>query len=191
MVAIGAPFQEAFAEVLFVLADLAKWIGTAVEEGGALSPVLETISLLVGLMADNFADAVTSITGFLDAAEGGFADNPFIVWLQGLIDSSTVIDEVLVGIRDVKENFEEFGTLDPTPIYEIVEKVDADLFLKNLKDDIKNKLTEVFIGTDWGDVSDALVEMINSLDFGDVGAAGTAFYKSVEKIICNHCGTTS
>jgi hypothetical protein len=53
MIAVGEPFQDAFAKVIFIFADFAKWLGQALQEGGELYPILV-----------NIADA---IEGFVDA----------------------------------------------------------------------------------------------------------------------------
>src|SRR3990167_6550964 len=58
MVAIGEPFQEAFGTVIFAIADLAKWFGKAVSEGGTLRPILEDIGRIAAIAGEGFAELV-------------------------------------------------------------------------------------------------------------------------------------
>ena len=67
MIAVGEPFQEAFATAIFALADFAKWVGVAVSEGGALRPILDDIAGGAEVVADIFAT-------ILDAIQNGNLD---------------------------------------------------------------------------------------------------------------------
>jgi hypothetical protein len=65
MVAIGAPFQDAFGTVVFAFADLAKAVTKAVSDGGALKPLLDNIAAAAGFVAEVLAYAAESLTALL------------------------------------------------------------------------------------------------------------------------------
>jgi phage-related protein len=72
-VAIGKPFQDAFGNVIFAAADLAKWFAKAVQEGGPLYPVLKSIADKATELSGKLRDIVNSIVaGDFDAAKEKF-----------------------------------------------------------------------------------------------------------------------
>jgi len=78
-VAVGEPFQEAFGNVVFAFADLTKWVGSAVEEGGILRPILDDIGRIAGAVTEPIQKLVDV---FKDWASGEDVD--FTAFLASL-----------------------------------------------------------------------------------------------------------
>lgn len=100
-VAIGEPFQEAFASALIPIADLAKWFGTAVSEGGALRPVLDGVAAKI----QEFADAFGNMIGAFIESGGDwkvlfttFEDGSS--YISGMLESLGLSKDKATGIAD-------------------------------------------------------------------------------------------
>lgn len=88
MVAVGEPFQDAFGTVVFELADLAKWIGVAVSEGGFLRPLLD----------DMAKGAEKLALGFVSVSN---AAQTFVEYLGGEIGMRRLLYDVGLSIREL------------------------------------------------------------------------------------------
>ena len=75
--AVGAPFLSAFSTVVKSISDFVVALSSAVQEGGALYPVMVQLGAVASLIADGFASlvgvATDAISGFSDTFSGGLA----------------------------------------------------------------------------------------------------------------------
>jgi len=108
--AIGAPFQDAFGTAIQTVTKLTKALLAAVQEGGALYPLLVKLGAVASLIADGFAalvdkvlPAVTSITGEVEGGITGLISKAFnwganivIQLSEGIINAaSTVLSKAI------------------------------------------------------------------------------------------------
>jgi len=84
-VAVGESFQTVFADVIFKLADFAKWVAVAVSEGGELRPILDDMASAISNMVDGFI-------AFADQVQGeDFAETAANI-LKALSDALIAVD---------------------------------------------------------------------------------------------------
>ena len=94
MIAIGTPFQDAFFNVVFAFADLAKWTAQAASEGGVLYPILVQLG--------EAAETATALLGpAFEIMKKVFNGEDFKLYDFG---------SVLQGMKDISPVFFEIGT---------------------------------------------------------------------------------
>ena len=71
---IGAVFQPALQTVASTIADFAGKLNMAMQEGGALFPVIVNLGAAASLLADGFSAAIGSVLGSLDQMSAGVND---------------------------------------------------------------------------------------------------------------------
>ena len=154
MVAIGEPFQDAFGEVIFSFADLAKWIGEAVSEGGELRPILEGIAEGAANFAETFAGGL-----------GGIID-----YFTDLTEKSTEIKEVVKDVLDPTGYMSGRDWVFPDKFItdletEFSSAINWDLFATNLINDMG---TAILGAEDWEPISKAFEDGLSGIDWGNV-----------------------
>jgi hypothetical protein len=146
LVAIGEPFQDAFAEVIFSFADLAKWLGKAVSEGGEFYPMISNIASVLSGLGGTLANVVEAIMN------GGIE----MLFVQ-FEDGSNYIGAFIEHLGVAEEKAYAFGNA----INRLV--TDFDL----------STITSLFVdwasSVDWDKLSNDIAGGINSIDWGKVG----------------------
>jgi tape measure domain-containing protein len=108
----------------------------------ALQPLANELSLFLQGPGLSMIEALGSVMGSLAATVferfAGFSESPFMLWLQNLIDNSTVITETLTTIETSLR-----GAGNTTWSFILDTEVDTDLFVENLKTDLRRRLSEI------------------------------------------------
>jgi len=111
-VAIGEQLKPALDAIVFSLADFLKWIGDAVEEGGALHPVLEDISNFAAGVATGIANSLDILMSYFESGQdlSSIAQSILSSIAQTLqdIDWGIVSDAIISGFNSI--NWTEAGT---------------------------------------------------------------------------------
>lgn len=194
MVAIGEPFQGAFANVVFLFADIAKWIGTAVSEGGVLRPILDDI----GYGLDLVTKPLTMIKDLMGSATGESPLDLFALSAQSLVtddmrsispiwkDIALTIDGFIGGLKQGTDPLNAFlGTLQVLadnggPLAGFAEEIlklkgafdsggwlgTIDQFVADIIDEIAKKVDEWVAGAGPTKLGEKIVSWLSSIGTG-------------------------
>ena len=182
MIAVGEPFQEAFGTTIFAFADLAKWIGEAVSEGGEFRPFLEDVAEGVSNLAGYVAGLVEA---FIDA---GFASAEFVENLVSFLPQNVqdvfyiaFNDGILAAIDAVD------WSIVSDAIISMFESIDWELLAETVKESaivILETLEQAISEADWTAVGTAFGESLaDAIRGGDNEGVINALFDFTDEII--------
>ena len=197
--ALGAPFLGAFSSVIKAVSDLTKALTAAMQEGGALYPLMIKLGAIAGVMADAFAsainwitDAVTGLSGDISVGIGETLTNAvqwgidlIAAFATGITEATpTILVGAMNGISNMLTSWLAPGSPPKVAKGIVGWGVDLmDMYLRGMTEadfgileDIQGPLKKLLSGPAFADVSKTLAEALAGGDragfLETVGKAG-------------------